>query len=239
MIKAESSIKIIKDAINALTFPITIKTVTTNTNGTFTLSVSNNWHAQPGFPITINSVVYKITDIDYCSITVKGSPTPTVGIIFQLYKPFFFHGTPIKVGEDLAAPEISEDAFKKTPMIYFVENFRDEYYNITDIRDRDINVSLFFLSQNDPENFTTKDSYKYVVEPMRRLFEVLESYLEQKRGIFYMQEGRPKVENFANFGVYVKDRGILKSAWNDKLAGCERIGIITLMKQWICAECDC
>ncbi len=56
-------VDIIENIVNGLSFTTTIKTVTDNGNGTYTLGVCCTYHVQPFCNVTINAVSYRVTDI--------------------------------------------------------------------------------------------------------------------------------------------------------------------------------
>src|ERR1700751_1559070 len=113
MVYKQSSIDIIDNIISSLEFPVEIKTYVNNGVGNHTLTVCDMYHAQPGFVVTIGGKKYTITDIIpatklFCEaptndvIKIKGDASNITATTFDLYKPFFFYGTPIAEGMELA-----------------------------------------------------------------------------------------------------------------------------------------
>ncbi len=234
----KSSVDIIRSVVLSMTFPIKITDVTLNSTGNYTIKVNNIYHAQPGFPIAINSNVYQIIDIGNCSLTITGTILPIVGQTFELYKPFFFHGTPRATALDLKQTIEDENALLKTPMIWFIEVFKDKLYKPIEYFDRDIITDLCFLSQADHDQWLTDEAYKYVVEPMRRLVENFIRALQSYPNIFYTENYAPTITNYAKFGVYIKDQGVLQNMFADKLGGCMINEPITVIKEYNCKCCE-
>jgi len=236
MIYNKSSIDIIREVVEAMTFPMVITNIATTLNNHI-LTVCDIKHAQPGFSIQIGATTYLILDIDAenKTITIQGTPTPVL-TAFDLYKPFFFHGTPIATGIELIQ---EKQAFNKTPMVWFLENFVDHFYKgKQDMRNRDLRARLFFLTQADHEKWLTDDAYKNAIEPMHRLQELFLEELVKKPGIFDMVDFEYDRINYAKFGVYINNKGTEKNLFVDKLSGCEMpFAPLTILKH-PCVQCE-
>lgn len=216
----KSTIDLLRDIANAMTFTVEIKSVTQNTDGTQTLSVCDIFHAQSDFTVTIDSYSYSITAIDANAktITVKGTPTITA-TSFDLYKPYFFFGTPIQTGMELNKE--SEVNIEHTPMIYLAIPYQDkDSYDNSPIT-RQTTFDLYFLTKGSDGEWLNERLFDEGVFPMRRLMEnFVQAIIDEVKTFDIIpasQISAPK--DFPNFGVYLQGKGIPKRMWTDKLSG--------------------
>lgn len=241
----KSIIDILRDVVNGMTFQVFILDYTNNGDGTHTLVVDDMYFAQVGFQVTIGGKKYTIEGIEHgeieqCesssrdTILIKGASGNIAATNFNLYLPFFFHGTPLAQGVELG--QITQ-AKNKTPMIWFYEQFTERFYeNEMDTRDRTASVRIFFLTQADHDKWITDDAYHYAIEPMRRLAIVFIEELKKYPYLFDIDELEYDLLNYAKFGVFISERGMDKKLWHDNLAGCELSGSITVYKQNGCEK---
>lgn len=232
------TIDLLEVIVASLRFPVTIETVVT-TASQHTIVVCDVYHAQAGFSVTINGYDYLIVSVNDETLTLVISsataPAPTPGDTFEMYRPVFYHGTPIATNTELVQ---QPDAFAKTPMVWLLETFKDRFYEAPDdARDRDVTARLFFLTQSDHEAWLTGDAYHNAIKPMRRLMEVFKRKLESQPGNYDMTNFKYDAINYAKFGVYVANRGTDKNLFADKLAGVEMsLAPLTIMKAGVCGE---
>lgn len=245
----QPAIDVIGSLISPMTFPVEILTASNLGAGKHSLEVCNMWHAQPGFEVTIGGKKYLIEDIedsvsDECGtrtvdkIKVKGATGNITAKTFDLYKPFFFYGTPMAEGTELSAVKSSKD---KTPMYWLrLDDFSNHGYTNDGLerRERDIKFRIYPLSFSDHEKYTTEVAKKYVVDPMYRMAEVLIKAIENNPGRFDTDNFTwdiPAV--FPKFGVISINRGVEKALWHDKLGGVELNINLTVYRQNVCDEC--
>lgn len=243
----EDSIDLIGDLIKSLTFPIEIKSVVNTGGGKHTLTVCNMYHAQPGFKVTIAGKSYLIKDITPGSVPqcatatldvmkIEGDASNIVATTFDLYKPHFFHGTPIAQGVELSK---KTKAINKVPMAWFYEQFTDKFFESELInKEREIRFRLFFLTQADPDKWFTDDAYKYAIRPMHRLAEYFIEKLKSMPVRFDVDNIEFDMSNYAKFGVFISNRGMDKKLWHDNLAGVEvSFSPLTVYKKNVCLDC--
>ena len=246
MIYKQSSIDIIGDEVKAMTFPITIKTYVNNGGGLHTLTVCNMYHAQPKKKVSIGGKTYTIKSITpsvhpSCEpgtedvFTVQGDAANITATTFDLYKPHFFHGTPIAQGTELKQKNKSVD---KTPMVWFYEQFTDKFFEDPMVTpEREIRFRLFFLTQAEPDRWLTDTAYHNAIMPMRRLAENFIAQLKIKQYRFD-EKMEYEILNYAKFGVFISDRGMDKKLWHDNLSGCEiAFSPLTVFKKDVCEDC--
>jgi hypothetical protein len=235
MIYKQSSIDIIGAVVASMTFPVQITNVV-SVGTTHTLTVCDIFHAQAGFSVTIDGNAYLIEDIAAPDTIIVTGAAPITVASFMLYTPFYFHGTPIETNVELVQ---EKNASNKTLMIWFLENFTDIFFDDSeDTREREIRFRLFFLTQANHEQWKVDDAYHNAIEPMRRL---MENFIEKLRSLparFDLIDWEYEAINYAKFGVYISNKGMQKSLFADKLAGCELNLSLKINKLLDCEE-DC
>lgn len=226
----ESSIDIIGDVVSAMTFPCNILAYVNNTGGVHTLTLDNMYHAQPGKKITIGILEYTITgtteanvpacaDPDYDVIVISGDAANIVLTTFNMYTPKVFHGTPIAQGVELAKKTQAKD---KTPMGWFMEQYKDHMYeDETQNKERDIQFRYFFLSEGNPDKWTSEQALRYGIKPMQRLAENFIAKLKTMAYRFDVDNLEYDLLTYAKFGVFLTNKGMTNSLWHDKLSGVE------------------
>lgn len=250
MIYKESSIDVIASLIDSLTFPVEIISIVNVGSGKHNITVCDMYHAQPGFTVNIGGKDYVITDIVpsvssecgtrvYDVLKVKGDAANITATTFDMYPPFFFYGTPMAEGTELAQ---ENQAKKKTPMYWLrLDDFSDHVYPNDGLerRERDIKFRIYPLTQADHEKWLTAQATKEGVKPMYRLAEILIKAIEampQRFDTDSLEYDIPAI--FPKFGVISINRGVEKSLWHDKLSGVELSISLTVYKQTRCDD-DC
>jgi hypothetical protein len=189
--------------------------VTSGTN--HTLTVDDVFYLQPGFTITIGTNDYVIKSVNATTNVIVLTGATIVGTSFLVNDVFYFHGTPIQTSSEI---DTIKNAADKTPMIYFLENFSETFYNEDDnILERESSVRLFFLSQMS-DKWGTETTYDNCIEPMRKLLELFIDKLNTSSA-FNMDGKTFEVINHFKFGVYINNKGYEKQLFADKLSGCE------------------
>ena len=124
-------------------------------------------------------------------------------------------------------------------MVWFLENFTDKFFDdAADTREREIRFRLFFLTQANHEKWLVNDSYHNAILPMRRLAENFIDKLRSLPARFDLISEEYELINYAKFGVYITNKGMEKSLFADKLAGCELNISLTVYKLDACQD-DC
>lgn len=215
---SRSSIDLIRDFVAGLQFPVVIDTVASQGAGVYLLTCDNLYHAQATFKITIGGKVYTIVSIeDEFTMTVKGATAPAAGATFNMYPPFFFHGTPLAVGE-----AISQEARERnnTPMIWMLQNYTEhEFKDPQSAIEKEITCRLYFLTQGGDGQYGSPRSHDECVKPMLRLKDYFIAVAQQTAGLFQMVDFENDVETFNKFGVYIADRGMDKNWFSKNLSG--------------------
>lgn len=214
----EESIDILRSVVEAMQFPVTIINVS-SVGDVHTLTVCDIYHVQAGFTVSIGNVSYLVKSFQFPDTIVVQGSTPITAESFEMYRPYFFHGTPVETSAEL---QQNANAFTKCPMVWAMENFRDEFFDLNfSALERSIRIPLFFLSTADHRLWLTEDAYRYAIEPMRRLEEHFVRQLRSMSNRFLMDEFKEEVENYAKFGVYIREKGMDRNLLACELAGCE------------------
>ena len=236
MIYKESLIDILEQLVASIPTTVTVNNSVDNLDGTQTISVCDALYAQVGFQFTIGPDTYTIIAVDQENETITVSPAVPliVATSFSLYAPYFFHGTPIETSTEL---DQNKEASTKTPMVYLLENFSEEFNEDEElVVERESRVRLFFLTQANFAEWTTDNFYDFAIVPMRRL---MENFFEQVRTNrrFDTLEQSFTATNHIRFGVYISNRGVEKSLFVDNLSGVEMEITLTILKDNLCPPC--
>jgi hypothetical protein len=225
------TVDIIREVVEAISIEFTVKTITDNADGTYTLTTDDTLHLQEGFSITIGAVTYEIqTIVKNVSITIIGTVLPTIKV-FNIYPPVYYHGTVIKVKAEIKGEVNAQNVFARTPFIYLREiiedNINTRYANSPIEKTTDLQI--LFLTQCNYADWKIVDHYQKSIAPMRNLVEnfVDKLYKNTTIGRFENYKAKPHV----NFGVYVTDKGETKSIFTDNLSGIEVNITIPFKKQ--------
>lgn len=245
----DTAIKILKEVRDSLTFPVEIMTAVNIGGGKHTLTVCDMYHAQPGFDVTIGGKTYKITDIipsvssecgsrAYDVMKVKGDAANITATTFDMYPLFFFYGTPIAQGVEL----IQENkATSKTPMYWLrLDDISTKFYeDDLDVRECDIDFTIYPLTQSDHELWLTDRATKEAVTPMHRAAQLFVKGVKAKPERFKVDDMTWDIpEVFPKFGVISINRGVEKSWWHDKLGGVALKMSLTVFKRFTCDDCE-
>ena len=215
----ESLIELLEEVNLKINCLVEVLTISNTGVDQYSLKCCDVKWAQAGFPLTIGGVIYKIASVDYSkNIIVVIGPSAITAKQFLLYRPYFFSGTPIDTGTDLAK---EADQSKKTPMIWLLETFKEKFNeNKEEEEERRSPVRLFFLTQSDLTKRPEALNNEYVI-PTTRLKDAFIKSLEGCFSRFNTQELSYETTYFPKFGVYITDKGAKEKLWADDLSGCE------------------
>lgn len=204
--------------LSRMTFTIKFKTVTDHGDGTYTLNkLCDFHHAQVGFYITIDSKRYRIVEQNPLAGTmiVRG-PDPITVKEFDLYNPFFFHGTPL--AGQVALSKIT-DMNKKTPLLFLMEPFvTEEDYSTMSSIDRRVDFTLCALSQAQTDKWSTDQIYDMTITPMANLIQDYTRMLMDSN-FFYNAKMKSRPKFYTKFGIAIQGMGTKKLYFSEKFAG--------------------
>jgi len=231
--------EVLAGIVSSMMFPISYTTAVDSGNGIFTLSgVPKLEHLQPGFSVTIGGNSFVVSDYtdDGCHWIIKlkaGTHSlPAAPGTFELYKPFFFHGTPVQQEAELTKTPLD----KKTPMIYLMEPYQTKLdYSFETSIDSRSKVTLCFLTQADIPKWLTDDFYHNAINPMNRLVRHFINALI-KSNLFYNIRQSGDVTNHTKFGINIKEYGTKKLYMSENLSG---PSLDIILEMYRLDDCDC
>ena len=224
---------IIKTVVDQITPKFVIDSITANSDGTYTLTSCDTFYLIPCKTITIAGEEYEIKSfIQDESITIKpvDSGDPTGETEFDLYLPFYIHGSPINTNNELTEIQFSSE---KTPTVYLYETLREKHHEKLSGSPiaLESDVVIFFLDESNWQEWKPEDHHNNVIEPMKSLVGLFVDEINRQRANFARIDDFETIER-ANFGALTKE-GVLKSQFNDRLSGVE-LRISIQYKQFIC-----
>ncbi len=199
------------------TSPITL--ITDNGNGTFTittdplnLSVDNGI----GDYVTISGISYQISNLTAGSFDITSS-VAVIGSTWTANAPYYFHGTPIAVNEQLRKIQIGK---QKASMIYLAEILRERINNdpLSRIASEQ-DIALFFMDNANFPDWTTTQHYTNVITPMRALVTEFITALKASPRVGEFEEY--DLINHAKWGLYIDNKGHKKNIFDENLSGVE------------------
>lgn len=233
------TIKIVEQLISEIDRTIEIDSIVDNLDGTCTIfTCDTKWvQSKEDFSVTIDGNDFPVVSIVANeSITIEGA-CPVVDS-FEVYPPFFFHGTVSDTNSQLN--NISNDDADKTPMSYlyepFVENMQDQESSLEMISP----IRIFFLSYADMKSWFTPEHYNETIIPMKNLARGFEQAIHDSELIDTL--GEYSRISRVKFGVprnrSQKDsKGYEKARFDMELSGVEILLSLPIKKNR--ANCDC
>jgi hypothetical protein len=212
-----------------------IKSFVDNLDGSFSIYVCDTINIREGSSFKINSTsfVAKKVDLDLKKITYNSLVAPVVGDNIFGATPFFWHGTPIAVGNELQRILQSEN---KLPMVYLYEIITDEFDNDSESAiDRESSLRLFFLDEANFADWDTDEHYSGAIIPMASYAEALLKYLEKNSGVGEIKNF--SMSYYAKFGLNIKvNSGHVQNLFPENVSGVEVRFTLPILKKLSC-EC--
>lgn len=217
---------ILDEVIASMDTAIQILDVVLNEDGTQTLFCCDILHAQKGFNVTINGLKYKIESISQANETITVSkdyeteddPTILPGVVFNIYSPMFYHGTPIATNQELQG---ENDASKKTPMFWLWEKYIEKNHDDAIVERTIENFELYALTQS--PNFQARSTNDELnvecVQPMQRMIHNFINTMRFRSDLFDTNILDYDIENFEKFGVVARNSGSQRSVMMQNLSG--------------------
>ena len=226
---------IIKTVVDQITPNFVIDSVVTNADGTFTLTSCDTYYLTECKKIEIAGKKYEITDfIQDESITIKAidGGDPTGETDFDLYLPFYIHGSPLMTNNELSNIQFGAD---KTPTVYLYETLREKHFEKQSASPVSLesDVVIYFLDYSKWSEWKAEKHHDSVIEPMKALVGLFVDEINRQRNNFAQVDDFEIIER-ANFGALTKE-GVLKSQFNDMFSGAE-LRISIQHKQFNCKK---
>jgi hypothetical protein len=225
-----NTIDIIKDLVTNLDLKLNVTSVVT-VGTTYKLFTCNTYYLAPQSKVTINAVVYTVVSIvnnEY--IIVSGASLPSKGV-YSLPAPYFTHGTVKQANEELS---MESDMFKKTPMVFLRRPFSEVFYNGQQSDERNVDLTLYFLTQADFEHWQIDSFDANAIKPMYNLMNAFINMLNNNKYINKANISEFRIEEKIKFGIYVNDKGYENSIFNDTLSGVQLSLSLPIRKNYTC-----
>ena len=215
----KETVDIVEDLIAALKIVVPFKTITDNSDGTYTIESCNTGYLFPCYKFVLDGIDYTVLNevgkefVFNSKFTIKGNVIPTATqVLLDGLK--YYHGTVIATKEELKRKELGSDKF---PMAFLLEVLKDKFNNADDARiERVSPLRLFFLSETNENDWTTQEHYEFAIKPMRNLLYKLIAYLDNSALIGKIESY--EAINHAKFGVFVSEKGgHTKRIFNEKI----------------------
>lgn len=222
------TVDIIRDLVASLQLKVIVDSVTDNANETYTIKTCNTRHIQSGMSFSVSSVDYVVTSfVRDVSFTVSGAST-IVATSFLLPAPKFWHGSILETNKTLTG---ITDMNEKVPMVYLRRPYRDNFNRDDSAIERDSDVTLYFLCEDNFQQYDIDDRDDECIYPMRSLLYSFVEMLKDNPQIGKIESF--EVENKERFGV-VNSKGVEKALFDTPLSGCELSITIPIKKNYQC-----
>ena len=228
---------IIGQIVNELDYEIKVDSIVDESGGIYTVNVCETLHLQEGFPITIDGNDYTIEEVvNNTSIKLKGTVLPNVEE-FNAYPVYYFHGTVIKLQDDMNAQKDASVLSTRMPFIYLREQLKDKRF--TKYSDSPLgklsDLVLLFLTESKYQDWKTVDHYEKAIAPMRNLTDM---FIEAvNKSVLVRKFKEYDTINHVNFGVYSTNRGSKQALFTDQLSGIELDASFPFSKD-ACKRCN-
>jgi len=200
--------------------------------GEYKLFTCDTMWLSVGDKITVSTDTWIVTELSINEYIIVTGVNLSIPECIDLTLPFYFHGTVMATNSELNMIKFSSNKF---PMIYCLEVFREVFNgSVEDAIERESSLRLFFLTENNFENWITEDHYINVINPIRAM---LDSFINGiNNGIGFGKIDTYTTVNHVNFGTFAQDNGHLKNLFDDNLSGIELEVTIPVLKDLDCSK---
>lgn len=232
-----STIDIIRDIVQSLSFDIPVESIVDNGDGTYDINVCNTYHQSANnCTIQLDSKNYSVTGVETDKkIVIKevdpGSGAPSI-TVYPLAAPKFFHGTLFDTNNELI--KITKTS-EKLPMVYLFEKFQENKdRDRASIIDRTAVLRLFCMDNAKYGQWNTGDHYNNVIDSMANLVKELdEAFIDSSEIGKY---DAFTTVNWVNLGVDTSN-GQPERTIEDFLSGVEMRISLPILIETDCINC--
>ena len=222
------TVDLIETIVSSMTPTITIDNIVDNGDGTQTIYTCNTQWIRPFLTVTINSVDYVVSDIDYnVSFTIPTTPLVTVAS-FTLQAPYYYHGTPIQVNNEWVIKNLDSE---KYPLVYLIEPMSEFFYDEEVAEDKDSPLRLLFLDSLSSNTYEVTQHYDSSIKP---LVSSCLYFVELLKNNTYTNPFSYTKTNRVKVGVESTNKGSTSQIINDPLNAVEFVGTVTWLKSTNC-----
>jgi hypothetical protein len=232
--KRIETVDIIKGLItNQLTFDLVVSSVEVIDSNTFKIFVCETHYlsgklSNNAQTIEIDNNTYEVLEVvDNESVTLQGSVLLSIGT-YQLPSIYFKHGTIFQTNIELSAVI---DKNEITPLVYLKRTFRETINGPENAIDRESDITLYFLTQANFNEWETENYDEYAIVPMRN---AVYSFIEMLQNNKYIGKIKDyQVTDIFRFATY-SDKGAEKLLFNEHLSGVELTLTLPINKNFKC-----
>jgi hypothetical protein len=188
-------------------------------------------------PTLIN---FSIVSVDYVNnilildfpLDDQGAPINWVGTYGRLTNVYFFIGTPLRTNEEWLS--FSNNEMLKTPFIWLVEPTREKKLGVSSIIERESDIRLLLLDNNNSANWLTKNVHENRLGALYNLASEIENVVNDNVKWFKEIE-TVDLKNYTRFGTETP-QGFEANIIDADLTGVEMRFTLKVIKQ---AYCNC
>jgi hypothetical protein len=231
-IPLNTTFDLLKPVVAAMNKTFTAYDIFQNTDGTFTLYTCCTLWLTLTYTVVIGGVEYTIIDLEpNATITLKGPSYPT-SLTFDIYLPFFTHGTILDKQSELTQVI---DSKNKLPMIWLHEKVSEKHFTSPmEPKERESDCDLYFMVDCDLSNWDIAKHNNYAVIPMRNMIDAFLDSLENSTSVHWNEINDYKTLDNPRFGQYQDDKGNTKQIFSDALSGAQLTITIPFLKSLQC-----
>lgn len=178
--------------------------------------------------------LYKITDfllnewIDV--VAYNGAPDQFNSETVKCPEICFFSGAPASINNEYIDKET--DTRDKTPLIWLLENYEEDFFGRESSVERKSKFRLFFLDETDEVEWTSKQHHTFVIQPLINLCERFIEIFENDR-TFKTIDVFTKIPR-VRLGVYVDNQGNDRKIIDEDFSGIELSASFEKFKTYKC-----
>jgi hypothetical protein len=205
--------EIIRSVIADLKPKLKVKSVVAD-GDYFKAFVCKSYYLAKGAIVVINSETYEVKDAKSNDYVILDK-TIAVGE-YELPAMYYKHGSILQTSAELQT--VSSDMYAITPMAYLRRPIREDFQLGDSAIDRNADITIFFLTQANFNEWETEEHDSNAVVPMRNMAYAFIDLVNKKRDLF-TEVKEFTLEDRIKFGV-VSDLGVQDKAYfNIMLSG--------------------
>lgn len=225
---------IVKDQIFA-NIDLTVKVnevVATGVTNVVTLC-NNKWIRVGQYLTDADSRLWLITSIASNGDVSVTKPSGAIDLIkrqtLTIKAPKFLFGTHTSANNEYTLR--GQDNRVKLPLVWLVESISESEYGIRQSKERDSQIRLYFLDDNDPSQYLNEDFRLNVVSPMIALKDEIIRVIQNNLLFDVLDDWRTRpVTRFGN----ENEKGVFENILSDNLSGVELVITLPIFKSGSC-----
>lgn len=215
---------------------VTIVSIVSTGGGSTVVSLCNNKWIRVGQSLTDSDpkawVITSIASNGDVTLTDPTAPTALVKRqVLTIKAPNWLFGTHWSAGAEYTLR--GSDNRVKLPLVWMVEQIREEEYGIKSSLERTSDIRVYFLDDNNPEQYLNADYRSNVVSPMIGLKDEFNRVIKDNILFDVIESFRTRpLTRFGN----EEEKGYFENILDDNLSGVEEIVSLPIFKV---DECKC